>query len=203
MPWIQHPIRLDGQHALLTPLEYLHFNELINVSHDPRIWEFMPVMGHDPATLRNALEQAMEARNKNERYPFVIIDKASNKVIGSTSYLKINPEYKSLEIGWTWYHPDYWGTGVNEECKLMLLTHCFETLGTIRVEIITWDKNLRSRKAIERIGGQLEGIRRNAAIRYNGKRNSVIYSIIDEEWPATKVKLTDLKNQRYQQLKTR
>lgn len=198
MSWIHHPLQLEGKQIRLVPLERHHFNELINNGHDPRIWEFMPVMGNTSGTLLDALEHALDARNKGDRYPFAVIHKASNKLIGSTGFLKINPEYKSLEIGWTWYHPDYWGTGINDECKLLLLTHCFEILATIRVEIITWDQNIRSRKAIERIGGQLEGIRRNAVIRHNGKRNSAVYSIIDEEWPATKVRLTNLRDQRYQ-----
>ena len=102
-------------------------------------------------------------------------------------------EHKKLEIGSTWLHPDYWGTEINFECKLLLLTYCFEALHTIRVQLKTDENNIRSRKAIQKIGGQFEGIFRNDMIRDNNtKRNSAYFSIIDEEWEDNKLKLTEL-----------
>lgn len=195
--WIQHPLHLDGEKVQLQPLEAHHFEALLHLGEDPVIWQFMPIDG-SATNLRNAMESSLAARGRGEQYPFVVIDKVTGRVIGSTSLLKLNPPGRSLEIGWTWYHPDYWGKGYNEECKLLLLTYCFERLGTVRVEFITWDQNQRSRKAIARIGGQFEGVRRNAAIRHNGKRHAAIFSIIDDEWGPTKTMLTGLRNKRYQ-----
>ncbi len=195
--WIKYPIRLEGEKVLLLPLEEAHFEELINSSQEEAIWAFMPINGTDKTILLKALNQAISKREKGEQYPFVVFDKVTNKIVGSTSYLKLNYDSKSLEIGWTWYLPKVWGQGYNEECKYLLLKHCFEILKTIRVQIITWDKNLRSRKAVERIGAKFEGILRNAVIRHDGKRNSAYYSIIDEEWNEVKDNLIQLYQKKY------
>jgi RimJ/RimL family protein N-acetyltransferase len=107
--------------------------------------------------------------------------------MGSTRFHSIKPKDRNIEIGYTWLHPDYWATGINTECKLLLLTFCFETLRAIQVQFQTNEANMRSRKAIEKIGGQFEGILRKDRIRDNGViRNSVYYSIIDEEWESVK-----------------
>jgi RimJ/RimL family protein N-acetyltransferase len=119
--------------------------------------------------------------------------KQTGKIIGSTRFMDIQSRHKKLEIGWTWLHPDYWATAVNPECKLLLLDYCFETLRTSRVQLKTDENNLRSRKAIEKIGGHFEGILRNDMIKENGiKRNSASFSIIEEEWPVTRVRLIRL-----------
>jgi RimJ/RimL family protein N-acetyltransferase len=195
--WIKHPLKLEGEKIFLVPLETSHFDELINSSTDEMIWTFMPVNGSDKNKLSAALNDSLLQRELHEQYPFVIIDKERKKIIGSTRYLKISEEHKNLEIGWTWYIREYWGKGYNEECKLLLLQHCFEELKTIRVQLITWDKNSRSRKAIERIGAKFEGIIRNAVIRHDGKRSSAFYSILDDEWEDVKVKLTKLVSDKY------
>ena len=107
--------------------------------------------------------------------------------------MDIHPKDRKLEIGWTWLHPDYWATAINPECKLLLLTYCFETLKTIRVQLKTSDINLRSRKAIEKIGGKFEGVLRKDRIRDNGvPRNSAYFSIIEEEWESAKKNLEKL-----------
>ena len=104
-------------------------------------------------------------------------------------------KHKKLEIGSTWLHPDYWATAINPECKLLLLTYCFEVLQAVRVQLKTDEKNMRSRKAIEKIGGQFEGILRNDMIRDNyTKRNSAYFSIIDDEWKDKKARLIELHN---------
>jgi N-acetyltransferase len=187
--WLTHPIELEGEKVRLFPLEQIHFNELIESSQHSIIWTFMGINGTDKSLLRKALEDSLIQREKNEQYPFVIAEAKSNKIIGSTRFLKINPEHRKLEIGWTWIHPDYWSKGYNEECKLLQLTYCFNVLKTIRVEILTWDKNLRSRKAIERIGAKFEGILRNNIIRNDIIRNTASYSIINNEWEETKANL--------------
>ena len=97
-------------------------------------------------------------RGNGTQFPFIIFHKLENRIIGSTRFLDIQEKHLKLEIGWTWLDPNYWGTAINLECKLLLLTFCFETLKTTRVQFKTDENNLRSRKAIEKIGGQFEGI---------------------------------------------
>ncbi|XJR87561.1 GNAT family N-acetyltransferase [Elizabethkingia anophelis] len=129
-------------------------------------------------------------RTSGNQYPFVIIHKDTNKIIGSTRFFEIYPADKKLEIGWTWVTKDYWGTSINPECKLLLLTYCFETLKTNRVQLKTKDTNFRSRKAIEKIGGVFEGILRKDKIVSDGTtRNAAYYSILDEEWEQAKAKI--------------
>lgn len=187
MNWISHPLTLDGGQVKLVPLEEKYFDELITVSNDKRIWEFLSIDGTDKDSLRTALKSALLKRMNGEEYPFIIIDKVRNCVIGCTRYMEISPEHKKLEIGWTWYIPSYWATGYNTECKLLLLTYAFETLHCMRVQLKTWDKNMRSRAAILKLGAQFEGILRNNMLRYDGViRNTVYFSIIDTEWPNVK-----------------
>jgi RimJ/RimL family protein N-acetyltransferase len=194
MSWIRHPLILEGKHVLLLPLEEGHFEELINSSQDEAIWTYMPVMGTDKDKLRAMLEEALVLKDKGDQYPFVVIERSSQKIIGCTSFLKLNKEHSSLEIGRTWYLPQYWGNGYNSECKLLLLTYCFETLKTIRVQIVANEKNARSRAAIEKIGATFEGVLRNMVIRMGHKRNTAFYSIIDEEWETVKQHLTQRLN---------
>lgn len=187
MNWIQHPLTLEGKYVRLVPLGNEHIDELISMSTEERIWEFLSKPGYDADVLRTELKSAMLKRMNGEEYPFVIIDKLNNKIIGSTRYMDMYPEHRKLEIGWTWYDPAYWGNGYNLECKLLLLTHAFEVQKCVRVSLKTWDKNIRSRKAIQKIGAQFEGILRNERIRYDGTiRNTAVFSIIAEEWTEVK-----------------
>lgn len=122
---------------------------------------------------------------------FVMIDQADQRIIGSTRFLNIEPANRKLEIGWTWMHPDYWGSAVNFECKLLLFSYCFETLNIARVQIKTDELNIRSRRAIEKMGAHFEGILRNDMIREDGSyRNSAYYSVIIQDWPKVKSVLT-------------
>jgi RimJ/RimL family protein N-acetyltransferase len=192
-PWIQHPTTLTGENVDLLPLDNAHFEALASLARDRRIWEFYAMDGTDPAALTSAYATALVEREKGSQYPFVVFHQGAGKIIGSTRYLDVQPAHRKLEIGWTWLHPDYWATAVNLECKLLLLTHCFETLKASRVQLKTDENNVRSRKAIQKIGGQFEGVLRNDMIRDNQtKRNSAYYSLIEEEWPAHKPKLTAL-----------
>jgi len=184
---IQHPVLLEGQNVRLMPLDNSHFAELLDVGCNPEIWKNMSIRGHDKDVLMMHLKSSVLKRATGEMYPFTVIDKANGKIIGSTFLHNIFSEHRKLEIGWTWYDPEYWGTGINTECKLLLLTYCFEKLGTVRVQLQTSDMNLRSRAAIEKIGAKLEGILRKERIRADGTfRNTVMYSITDDEWPGVK-----------------
>ena len=190
--WIKHPLKLEGDKVRLVPLEEKHFSELIRIAENEIIWTYMPVKGTDGEKLTADLKEALLLKEKGEQYPFVVIEKTTQKIIGSTRYLKLNEEHRNLEIGWTWYAPDYWGKAYNEECKLLLLRHCFKTLKIIRVQITAAEKNTRSRKAIERVGAKFEGVLRNLVIRNGEKRNAAFYSIIEEEWPSVEANLKEL-----------
>jgi RimJ/RimL family protein N-acetyltransferase len=191
--WIKRQTRLIGQTVSLIPLEEEHFDDLRSLSGDERIWKFFPVNGADPVRLTDMLNTVVGERDKGNQFPFVIVHNKQNKIVGSTRFMDLQPKHQKLEIGGTWLHPDYWSSQVNIESKLLLLTHCFEELRTIRVLLKTDETNTRSRKAIEKIGGVFEGILRSDMIRDNGiRRNSAYYSIIDCEWPTVKNKLVEL-----------
>lgn len=195
MNWIPHPTILENDKVKLVPLDNSHLDELIALGRQQIIWQHMSIDFSEPQKFLINLKSAMLMRASGEQYPFTVIDKATNKIIGSTRFHNIFPTDKKLEIGWTWYDPSYWGTGINTECKLLLLDFCFETLGTVRVQLQTNEKNLRSRAAIQKIGGKMEGILRKERIMENGAyRNTVMFSLIDEEWPETKAMLVDMVN---------
>ena len=190
MNWIQHPVILEGERVRLVPLDSAHFDELMQVAAQEQIWERMSINGADRDRITQHLKTALLKRAAGEQYPFTIIDKVHNKIIGSTMFHNIFPEHRKLEIGWTWYDPAYWRTGYNRECKLLLLTYCFEVLKTVRVQLQTDENNERSRTAILGIGATYEGTMRKERIRANGaNRNTAMYSIIDDEWVEVKAKL--------------
>lgn len=191
--WIEAPLIIRGDTVDLISLEPQHVDELEVLARDARIWEFYGLDGSSEAVFRAEFEEAFAARENGTEFPFVIFHKKRKRLIGSTRYLQIVPEHRKLEIGWTWLSPEYWATGINLECKLLLLTHCFETLRAIRVQLKTDENNIRSRKAIKKIGGSFEGIFHNDMIRNDGtKRNSAYYSLIEDEWFVKKGKLETL-----------
>lgn len=193
MTWIQHPVSLLGKTVSLLPLDESYFETLISLSKDQRIWQHYAIDGSNRQKLKSSLEMALSERENGKQYPFVITLKKENQTVGSTRFLDIQPIHKKIEIGWTWLYPDYWGTSINLECKLLLLTYCFEELEAKRMQLKTDENNIRSRKAIEKIGGVFEGILRNDMIRDNGtNRNSAYYSIIDSEWEKIKFYLMKL-----------
>jgi RimJ/RimL family protein N-acetyltransferase len=191
--WINHPIVLRGDEIELLPLEKEHLENLFFAASNKEIWELTSVDYSVEEIFYPNFNNAMNDREKGTVYPFIIVHKDSNKIIGTTRFLEIYPNDKKLEIGVTWIMKEYWGTTVNLECKLLLLNYCFETLKTNRVQFRAKENNLRSRKAIEKIGGIFEGILRKDKIEPNGiPRNTAFYSIIDNEWENVK---QSIKNQ--------
>lgn len=191
--WILHPTILEGTHVELIPLEKEHFEELYAAAADKDLWTLIPTDGSDKAIFYKNYKLALSERDNGNQYPFVIRHKETQKLIGSTRFFEIYPSDKKLEIGWTWITKEFWGSFVNLECKLLLLTYCFEVLKTNRVQLKTKDDNLRSRKAIEKIGGVFEGILRKDKIQNNGTtRNAAYYSILDDEWNTAKQKIETL-----------
>lgn len=188
---IAHPIRLEGRHVLLEPLETSYFEALFRLSCNPDIWTHYAIDGSDREKLRKSMNESLQYRDTGVQYPFVVRLKRSRQIVGSTRLLDINPTHRKLEIGWTWLHPEYWGSPVNADCKFQLLNYCFEQLGAQRVQLKTDKLNLRSRNAILKIGATFEGILRNDMVRDNGtNRDSAYFSIILNDWPQIKPSLT-------------
>lgn len=191
MSWIPHPITLEGTLVRLEPLDYEHIPALLDAAAYPEIWHYLPFNGTDRAAFEAELKTAVLKRRAGEQYPFTVRRLADSAVVGHTRFFDIYPEHKKLEIGWTWYRPDVWGTGVNTECKLLLLTYCFEVLATNRVQLKTRDVNARSAAAIKKIGATYEGKLRKDRVLWDGTtRDSLMFSIIDEEWLEVKERLT-------------
>jgi RimJ/RimL family protein N-acetyltransferase len=188
--WIKHPVSLQGQIVDLLPMEEKHFDDLLAAASDKRIWEFYTGDWSVREKFIEIYSRSLAMREKGIEYPFVIFHKAENKIIGSTMFLDIVPYDKRLEIGGTWLMPQYWATAVNFDCKLALLTFCFETLHVHRVQLKTQHNNKRSWKAIEKIGGIYEGILREHMLRDDGTyRSSAYFSILESEWMEVKKKL--------------
>ncbi len=136
------------------------------------------------------IDEGQRLEERDEAYAFAVVLKKEGRVIGSTAYLSIKARYKRAEIGSAWYSPSMWGTAVNPECKFLLLKHAFEDWGAVRVELGTDSNNVHSQRAILKLGAKFEGKLRNYGIRPDGTvRDSMLYSIIDKEWPEVKSKL--------------
>jgi RimJ/RimL family protein N-acetyltransferase len=136
------------------------------------------------------MEQALVAAEAGTEIPFATVSQATGEPIGSTRYLALRPEHRSLEIGWTWLHPSAWGTGANAEAKLLQLRHAFEELGCRRVEFKTDALNERARAALEAIGAAFEGVhRKHMLVRDGENRDSAWYAIVDDDWPAARTRL--------------
>jgi RimJ/RimL family protein N-acetyltransferase len=188
--WIKHPVVLSGQLADLLPLEEKHFDELLEAASDKRIWEFYPGDWSEREKFFKIYSSAIKLREKEKQYTFVVFHKPHRRIIGSTMFLDIVPYDKRLEIGGTWLMPEYWAGPVNIDCKLALLTYCFETLKAHRVQLKTQHNNIRSWKAIEKIGGVYEGILREHMLRDDGSfRSSAYFSILEGEWAKVKKRL--------------
>jgi RimJ/RimL family protein N-acetyltransferase len=183
------PITLEGRWVRLEPLAAHHAADLAEAAQDDEIWRYMPAVLKTEEDIRDWIAAAQAQQATGTQLPFAIVDRATGRAIGSTRYLNIVPADRGLEIGWTWLAREARRTAINTECKFLLLRHAFEPLGCIRVQLKTDRRNERSRRAIERIGGQLEGILRNHMILHYGLRDSAFYSIIDTEWPEVKERL--------------
>jgi RimJ/RimL family protein N-acetyltransferase len=182
-----NPVILTGSKVELIPMEACHSEGLYEAGRYPVIWALTQGQIFSFEDAREYVRKALESAGA---LPFVIIHRASGKIVGSTRFYDISVPNRSLEIGSTWLTPDMWRTVVNTECKFLLLKHCFETLGTIRVQLKTDSRNTRSQRAIERLGASKEGVLRNHMILPDKYiRDSVYYSIIDREWPEVKSRL--------------
>ncbi len=187
------PLNLEGKFARLVPLTLDHAPAMLEAARDESIWDFFAVTA--PTKVEEAahwIEGRLTDQRAGLRLPFAVISQADGKFAGSTGYASINRPNRTLDIA-SWYGVAYQRTGINTECKYMLLRHAFEELGALRVGLTVDVNNTRSRRAVERIGAKQEGIVRKQRIRRDGThRDTVVFSVIDDEWLEVKAHLERL-----------
>jgi len=167
-----------------------HVDALTSAALDPRIWEFTSSILRNHDDVQKYVEAALSLQSAGTAMPFATLDRSTRRVVGSTRFGNIDRENRRAEIGWTWLNPQWWRTPINTEAKYLMLSHAFEQWNCIRVELKTAAKNQRSRNAILRLGAKEEGTLRHHMIQPDGSyRDSVYFSVLDEEWPAVKQNL--------------
>ncbi len=192
------PEVLEGTRVKLVPLVMEHAEELWQTAKDESIWTHYTFRKiENIQKFREFLQASIEEAESGKGFTFTVIDKSTGIMKGGTSFLDIQPASRSLEIGRTWIAKELQGTGFNAECKYLLLKYCFEELGLIRVFFKTDSNNIRSQKAMEKIGAKYEGTLRNHMIREDGTfRHSAYYSIIESEWKGVKSILSEQSERR-------
>ena len=188
------PVTLEGRHVLLSPMTRARADAIAaalgEAAADGNMWESKVTTIPRPEGARAYVDVALAELDAGVSMPFVTIDRASGRTVGSTRYMSIEAPHRRLEIGTTWIGKSFQRTAINTEAKYLMLRHAFETLRCIAVDLRTHEKNLQSRAAIERLGAKLDGILRNHRIMPDGSlRNTATYSIIDSEWPEVKARL--------------
>ncbi|MBJ7347177.1 MAG: GNAT family N-acetyltransferase [Thermoleophilaceae bacterium] len=186
--WSTETPHMYGTRTTLEPLAPKHFEALYVVAQPVEIWQWWHF---NPATSRTHFEQWFEAAlaldASGEVLRFATIDAQTGAPVGSTSFLTLSEVDRSIEIGWTWLTPSAWGTGINTDAKYLQLMYAFEKLGCQRVEFDTDEQNTRSRRALEALPAQFEGVlRHNVRLPDGTKRSSAYYSVLEEEWPQVK-----------------
>lgn len=180
-------IILENHRTLLIPFENQRNSELKEIIFDDEIWKYMGMYVRNNSDFEKYVENTLKQRKEGVCYPFLIIDKLTNKVAGSTRYGYLNSANKKCEIGWTWYGKAFQGTGLNQACKYELLNFGFNEIGFNRIQFSADLENIKSQKAIEKLGAKQEGIFRNNYIDSEAQsKDDVYYSIIKEEWAELK-----------------
>jgi RimJ/RimL family protein N-acetyltransferase len=185
MPW-PDPVTLTGRHATLEPLSLAHLDGLREATKDGELWKLWYTSVPSPEGMRAEIERRLDQQAKGSMLPFAVRD-AQGRCAGMTTFMHIDAVNKRVEIGSTWYARRVQRSGLNTECKYMLMRHAFEVLDCIAVEYRTGFFNRQSRQAIERLGAKLDGILRSHQRYANGTlRDTCVYSIIASEWPAVR-----------------
>jgi len=189
MPWLQ-PVTLCSQHITLEPLAQRHCDDLVEAVKDGALWTLWYTSVPSPEGMQAEIERRLALQVAGSMLPFAVIDNTTERAVGMTTYMNVDATNRRVEIGSTWYRKSAQRTRLNTQCKLMLLTHAFETLDCIAVEFRTHAFNHQSRTAIERLGAKLDGVLRNHQLASNGTlRDTYVYSIIASEWPTVKANL--------------
>lgn len=191
MPQWPDLFSVEGAHVLVEPLRKDHEADLQEAAADGELYRLWYTMIPTPEEVGDEIERRLSLREAGSMLPFAIVDKASGKAVGMTTYMNIDASNKRVEIGSTWYRKSVQRTPLNTECKLLLLQHAFEVLDCIAVEFRTHFVNIQSRRGIERLGAKLDGVLRSHMMMANGTvRDTAVYSIIASEWPTVKAHLT-------------
>lgn len=187
--WTETPT-LSGRHVTLRPLVREDRDAIVEATRDGRLWELFYSLAPGPETIDLWLEYTFREQAQGRGMPFTVLD-ADGRVAGSTRYLRMNAANRRVEIGGTFYAKRVQRTGLNTEAKLLLLGHAFETLGCVCVQLRTDWFNKQSQRAIERLGAKLDGVLRGQRIMPDGRvRDTVVYSILDQEWRGVRQNLT-------------
>jgi len=183
------PVALRGTHASLVPLSPEHLAGLQDAARDGELWRLWYTLIPKPEAMAAEIERRLSLLQRDVMLPFTVFD-ADGRVAGMTTYMNVDGANRRVEIGSTWYAQRVQRTPLNTECKLMLLTQAFDALDCIAVEFRTHRLNTQSRRAIERLGAQLDGMLRSHQISPNGShRDTAVYSIIAAEWPTVRAHL--------------
>ena len=189
MPWIE-PVNLGSDLVTLEPLQPSHADALAAASSDGDLWRLWYTSVPQPDAVSDWIATALANREQHKELPFVVRHNPSDTIVGSTRYCHVDAANRRLEIGHTWYARSRQRSALNTRCKLLLLQHAFETLDAIAVEFRTHWHNRRSRTAIARLGAKQDGVLRNHQLAAGGSyRDTVVFSIIESEWPAVKQNL--------------
>jgi len=188
--------KLKGRHVSLELLTEGHREIIRPIAKDGRIWEFNRMLLIDETydkQFDSYFAFAMDPQGRGEQHTFVIHKTGKKEIIGMTRFYELNERHKRVAIGYTWYIPPVWRKVYNKECKLLLLQYAFEEMQFNRVEFTVASQNLRSQKAVEKIGGVKEGVMRKHSYRNDGSQtDTILFSIINDEWPVNKEKLKQL-----------
>jgi len=185
------PIILEGRYIRLVPLLRSHVEPLARAGRDPQIWQWMSYgyCGTEGAMGR-LVDLLLSRQSTGTDLAFTVLLRPDDRPVGMTRYLSLDRPNRNVEVGGTWYSSDLWRTPVNTESKLLMLTNAFDTEACERVQIKTDSRNLRSQRAIERLGAQREGVLRRHMVLSDGTfRDSVVYSIVRTEWPEVRRRL--------------
>jgi N-acetyltransferase len=184
------PVTLAGRHVRLEPLTPEHADSLWEQARDPELWRWTVSRIGKRADFDSYLDRALAEAAAGKSLPFVTVETAGARVIGSTRFGNVSPHDRRVEIGWTWIARPWQRSAVNSEAKLLMLRHAFDTWKCVRVELKTSSLNMPSRRAIVRIGGTEEGtLRRHTRLDDGTWRDTVYFSILDDEWPAVRERL--------------
>lgn len=195
--WLNE-IEIQGNLVLLKPLSIEHIEALTAAVKDGKLWELWYTSAPNPENVKSYIETAVNEYREDRSLPFVIVRKEDNQIVGTTRFMNANSKHKRLEIGTTWYSKSAQRTGINTECKYLLLKYAFETLNCIAVEFRTHFHNTQSRNAIARLGAKQDGILRNHSIDKTGNlRDTVVFSIINSEWNTVKQSLEFRMSKKY------
>jgi N-acetyltransferase len=191
MAW--SPVVLEGTVVRLEPLALHHLDALCAVGLEPSLWALTTSRIATRGDMQRYVEAALGEQAVGSALPFATVERATNTVVGSTRYGNIVPQHRRAEIGWTWIAPRWQRTAVNTEAKYLMLRHAFDVMACRRVELKTSALNARSRAAMLRIGATEEGTLRRHMVQPDGSaRDSVYFSVIDEEWPAVRKRLEEM-----------